>query len=75
VLAELDREDFLTLGAGGTIRAAYPFSATQTPHRVRIAGGAEVWSMCAIDALGIPAMLGREGWGWRVLTVVPSSVS
>jgi len=34
VLAELDREDFLTLGA-------------------------EVWSMCAIDALGIPAMLGR----------------
>jgi hypothetical protein len=38
VLAELDREDFLTLGADGTIRAAYPFSATQTPHRVRIAG-------------------------------------
>ena len=60
VLAELDREDFLTLGADGTIRAAYPFSATQTPHRVRIAGGAEAWSMCAIDALGIPAMLGRD---------------
>ena len=60
VLAELDREDFLTLGADGTIRAAYPFSATQTPHRVRIAGGPEAWSMCAIDALGIPAMLGRN---------------
>ena len=60
VLAELDREDFLTLGADGTIRAAYPFSATQTPHRVRVAGGAEAWSMCAIDALGIPAMLGRD---------------
>ena len=59
VLAELDRRDFLTLGANGKIRAAYPFSATQTPHRVRITGGAEVWSMCAIDALGIPAMLGR----------------
>jgi hypothetical protein len=59
VLAELDREDFLTLGADGTIRAAYPFSATQTPHRVRITGAAEAWSMCAIDALGIPAMLGR----------------
>jgi Alkylmercury lyase len=27
---------------------------------VRITGGAEVWSMCAIDALGIPAMLGRD---------------
>ena len=60
VLAELDREDFLTLGADGKIRAAYPFSATQTPHRVRISGRAEVWSMCAIDALGIPAMLGRD---------------
>ena len=60
MLAELDREDFLTLGADGKIRAAYPFSATQTPHRVRIAGGAEVWSMCAIDALGIPAMLARD---------------
>jgi hypothetical protein len=60
VLAELDREDFLTLGADGKIRAAYPFSATQTPHRVRITGGAEVWSMCAIDALGIPAMLGQD---------------
>jgi Alkylmercury lyase len=32
----------------------------QTPHRVRITGGAEVWSMSAIDALGIPAMLGRD---------------
>jgi Alkylmercury lyase len=60
VLAELDREDFLTLGADGKIRAAYPFSATQTPHRVRITGGAGVWSMCAIDALGIPAMLGQD---------------
>ena len=60
VLAELGREDFLTLGADGKIRAAYPFSATQTPHRVRITGGAEVWSMCAIDALGIPAMLGQD---------------
>ncbi len=60
VLAELDREDFLTLGADGKIRAAYPFSARRTPHRVRISGGAEVWSMCAIDALGIPAMLGQD---------------
>jgi hypothetical protein len=60
VLAELDREDFLTLGPDGKIRAAYPFSATQTPHRVQISGGAEVWSMCAIDALGIAAMLGRD---------------
>ncbi|MDQ8705163.1 organomercurial lyase [Streptomyces sp. LHD-70] len=60
VLAELAREDFLTLGPDGRIRAAYPFSAVPTRHRVTIAGGVQVWSMCAIDALGIPAMLGRD---------------
>ncbi len=59
VLAELAREDFLTLDADGAIRAAYPFSATPTPHRVRI-GAVQVWSMCAIDALGITAMLGED---------------
>ncbi|MCM2394073.1 organomercurial lyase [Streptomyces albipurpureus] len=60
VLDELAAEDFLTLDEQGRIRAAYPFSAVPTRHRVRIDGGAEVWSMCAIDALGIPAMLGRD---------------
>ncbi|MFG2876421.1 alkylmercury lyase family protein [Streptomyces sp. NPDC048337] len=60
VLAELDREDFLTLDPAGRISAAYPFSATPTRHRVRSADGVQVWSMCAIDALGIRAMLGRD---------------
>ncbi|MCZ4507434.1 organomercurial lyase [Streptomyces sp. ActVer] len=60
VLAELDREDFLTLDAAGRIRAAYPFSAVGTRHRVRLASGAQVWSMCAVDALGISAMLGGQ---------------
>ncbi|QYX76159.1 organomercurial lyase [Streptomyces akebiae] len=60
VLEELAREDFLTLDAEGRIRAAYPFSAAATRHRVSITGGAEVWSMCAIDALGIPVMLGQD---------------
>lgn len=66
VLAELDREDFLTLDGDGRVRAAYPFSAVATRHHVHIAGGPQVWSMCAIDALGIPAMLGRD-------TVITSS--
>lgn len=60
VLAELDREDFLTLDAAGRIRAAYPFSAVETRHRVRLESGAQVWSMCAVDALGISAMLGGQ---------------
>ncbi|MFD4177212.1 alkylmercury lyase family protein [Streptomyces anulatus] len=61
VLTELADEDFLTLDETGNIRAAYPFSAVPTRHRVRLDSGVEVWSMCAIDALGIPAMLGQDG--------------
>ncbi|MGW3353416.1 alkylmercury lyase family protein [Nonomuraea rubra] len=66
VLAALHAADFLRLDDGGArngagqIRAAYPFSATPTPHRVQIAGGPQVFAMCAIDALGIAAMLGRD---------------
>ncbi|TDU05121.1 alkylmercury lyase-like protein [Streptomyces sp. 846.5] len=60
VLAELAAEDFLTLDETGGVRAAYPFSAAPTAHRVAISGGAQVWSMCAIDALGIPAMLDAD---------------
>ncbi|MFE7358241.1 alkylmercury lyase family protein [Streptomyces sp. NPDC057543] len=60
VLAELAAEDFLTLDDTGHIQAAYPFSATATEHVVRIANGPTVWSMCAIDALGIPVMLGSD---------------
>jgi Alkylmercury lyase len=58
VLAELHAADFLQLGPGGDIHAAYPFSAVPTSHVVRIDGGPRVHAMCAIDALGIAAMLG-----------------
>jgi len=57
VLAALHTEDFLQLDAGGQIRAAYPFSAVPTPHRVDLDAGPRVYAMCAIDALGIAAML------------------
>lgn len=57
VLAELAEGDFLCLGQAGRISAAYPFSATATPHAVQITGGASVHAMCAIDALGMAAML------------------
>ncbi|MGA5191613.1 organomercurial lyase [Streptomyces griseoincarnatus] len=60
VLAELGREDFLTLDADGQIRAAYPFSAVPTPQRLRLPSGVEAWAMCAIDALGVAAMLHQD---------------
>ncbi|HEU5421168.1 MAG TPA: alkylmercury lyase family protein [Streptosporangiaceae bacterium] len=59
VLAQMHAEDFLRLDPAGAISTAYPFSAVPTPHVVRIDGGPEVFSMCAIDALGIAAMTDR----------------
>jgi hypothetical protein len=47
--------------ATGSLSVAYPFSGRPTPHRVELAGGPAVFAMCAIDALGIPQMLGRDG--------------
>lgn len=56
-LAGLAAADVLGLDGQGRIRMAYPFSAAPTPHQVAIADGPRVHAMCAIDALGIPAML------------------
>ncbi|MER5184507.1 alkylmercury lyase family protein [Streptomyces sp. NPDC002896] len=60
VVADLAADDFLVLDDHGRIRAAYPFSAVSTTHRVCLADGVEVWAMCAIDALGIPDMLSTD---------------
>lgn len=60
VLAKLHRLDVIRLDDAGQIAVAYPFSAVPTRHRVRIGGpgGVTVSAMCAVDALGISAMLG-----------------
>jgi hypothetical protein len=39
---------------------AYPFSAIARGHTVQIAGGTTVQAYCAVDALGISSMLGRD---------------
>lgn len=59
LLRELAAVDFVTLEEG-SLRAIYPFSTVASKHRVRIAGGPQVWAMCAVDALGIAPMLGRD---------------
>ena len=59
VLAELATRDVIAFGADGEIRAAYPFSPVPTGIQVRWAGGPPTYAMCAIDALGVSAMLGR----------------
>ena len=59
VLADLAARDVIAFGADGEIRAAYPFSPVPTAIQVRWAGGPLTYAMCAIDALGVSAMLGR----------------
>jgi hypothetical protein len=60
VVARLHADDVIRLDADGGIRVAYPFSAVPTRHRVRLASGVQVYAMCAIDALGMPAMLATD---------------
>jgi hypothetical protein len=76
VLAELAGRDVIAFGHAGEIRAAYPFSPFPTPIRVSWEGGPVTYAMCAIDALGISAMIGRpvtitaaEPGTGRVITV------
>ncbi|MFC7450142.1 alkylmercury lyase family protein [Rhodococcus daqingensis] len=60
ILAQLHDSDVIRLDPSGEIDSVYPFSATPTPHSVQIADGARVYAMCAIDALGMSAMLSAE---------------
>ncbi|MPY89486.1 MAG: hypothetical protein GEU99_16365 [Luteitalea sp.] len=44
-----------------SVMVAYPFSGRRTAHRVRLSDTPPLYAMCAVDALGIPAMTGRDG--------------
>jgi len=58
VVAELDARDLVYVQDGRVI-LAYPWSGTPTAFALRLSGGRERWACCAIDALGIAAMLGE----------------
>jgi hypothetical protein len=60
VLAEVDLVH--TRRDTGAVTVAYPFCGQPTAYRVRLGAGVQVWAMCAIDALGIPAMLDTDAW-------------
>ena len=60
-LRELAAADVIALDADGHLAGAFPLSAVPTRHQVRIADGPVLHAMCAVDALGIPAMLARPG--------------
>jgi hypothetical protein len=74
--AVLAERDVIAFDQAGEIRAAYPFSPSPTPIQVNWEDGPVTYAMCAIDALGISAMLGRpvtitaaEPGTGRVITV------
>jgi hypothetical protein len=57
MLTELAAKCLYRDPSGGEILAAYPFSARPTPHRLHLLNDQEIYAMCAIDALGVSAML------------------
>ena len=57
--ATLAREDLIHTDDDGAVLVAYPFSARPRGHRVTIDERLTVEAMCAIDALGIAAMLNQ----------------
>ncbi len=61
LIAELEEKGCVHRKAGDrTVTHAYPFSNEPTEHRVHLAGGPQVYAMCAVDALGMPFMLKRD---------------
>jgi hypothetical protein len=58
-LRRLAEDDLLAVDEAGRLVAAYPFSPSPTDHAVEVEG-VRTYAMCAIDALGIPPMLGRD---------------
>ncbi|HEY0168771.1 MAG TPA: organomercurial lyase [Jatrophihabitans sp.] len=69
VIDELAHADLVHLDpAGEKILIAYPLSAGASAHQVVLDGGPTLTAMCAVDALGIPAMARS---GARVLSRDP----
>jgi hypothetical protein len=58
-LTKLDEEDLIQLDEG-RVEIAYPFSGRPTAFVVQLAESHERFACCAIDALGIAPMVGRE---------------
>lgn len=60
-LRELAKADVVALDDDGNLAGAFPLSVRPTRHRVQVGDRPVLHAMCAIDALGVPAMLGEPG--------------
>ncbi len=60
ICRRLGEKDLIVWGeAEQRVESAYPFSGLPTNHTVHLKGGPKVFALCAVDALGIPLMLGQ----------------
>ncbi|MFB0565619.1 MAG: organomercurial lyase [Candidatus Aminicenantaceae bacterium] len=60
-LDELEGKDLLLRRKGTQeIVSIYPFSLEATPHQLFLEKGKRLFAMCAVDALGMPAMFKRD---------------
>ena len=57
-VARLEAKD-LALARDGQVLLAYPFAGMPTAFSVLLPGGRQRYAVCAIDALGMPALLGE----------------
>jgi len=58
---ELERKDILLRKRGTQeIISIYPLSLIPTEHRIILENGNELFAMCAVDALGMPAMFSKN---------------
>jgi alkylmercury lyase len=60
-LAALATADLVHRDGAGRVETAYPLSGRRTAHVVHAAGLPPVNAMCAVDALGVLTMSGRDG--------------
>lgn len=59
LLDDLEREKvFLFRGDGSAVNWAYPVTAEETPHRIRLETGERFFASSGLDALGLPVVHG-----------------
>jgi hypothetical protein len=58
-LAALVASELVAVDRDGAVVGVFPLSALPTRHVVHLSDGRQLHAMCAVDALGVPAMLGQ----------------
>lgn len=69
-LRRLSSAELVALDASGAVAGVFPLSARPTRHRVILEDGHELHAMCAVDALGVSAMVDQPA---TILSSDPSS--